>query len=386
MGHRMAGSELMAHKMAGSAAKVSAEWTSILDLFPAYSDMFRQTQASLISGNGPLPLLERRFIALMGASTAGCESLERLQEQLFLRDGGDKGWLAGQVPPRLHRLEAVNTILAHRPSSLSPSHIASLLTLPPGHPASDAWTLAEAVQAIVILANYHALSTLCLGVGNRASSSFKIDRYLQMKGRGKAVSLARVREKSGEAPDTLLLLEERRKWRLAQKELKRKRSFSEGEVNTQSELLLKRTELIKTKDAKEKEENKELMVQDFSWDDQGFCVISNFYSDIAVLLDDKFRAANSLATEAEEDKEQEAAFRRAVWNYVQSLFLVRHDDYDYSELEELLPAPLREFLDLCCRPAGPLAPPALTFLSNKLNYTVKVRSLNALTTQTGTLV
>ena len=65
MGHRMAGSELMAHKMAGSAAKVSAEWTSILDLFPAYSDMFRQTQASLTSGNGPLPLLERRFIALM---------------------------------------------------------------------------------------------------------------------------------------------------------------------------------------------------------------------------------------------------------------------------------------------------------------------------------
>ena len=54
---------------------------------------------------------------------------------------------------------------------------------------------------------------------------------------------------------------------------------------------------------------------------------------------------------------------------------MRHDDYDYSELEELLPAPLREFLDLCCRPAGPLAPPALTFLSNKLNYTVKVRSL-----------
>lgn len=58
---------------------------------------------------------------------------------------------------------------------------------------------------------------------------------------------------------------------------------------------------------------------------------------------------------------------------------MRHDDYDYSELEELLPAPLREFLDLCCRPAGPLAPPALTFLSNKLNYTVKVRGLTSYT-------
>ena len=65
---------------------------------------------------------------------------------------------------------------------------------------------------------------------------------------------------------------------------------------------------------------RELLVQEFSWDDQGFCVMSNFYSDIAVLLDDKFRLAHSLIDTMEENKEQETIFRRAVWNYVQ----VRH--------------------------------------------------------------
>ena len=50
---------------------------------------------------------------------------------------------------------------------------------------------------------------------------------------------------------------------------------------------------------------RELLVQEFSWDDQGFCVMSNFYSDIAVLLDDKFRLAHSLIDTMEENKEQE---------------------------------------------------------------------------------
>ena len=208
----------------------------------------------------------------------------------------------------------------------------------------DTWTLAEAVQAIVILANYHALSSLCLGVvGTRTNTSvFKIDKYLQMKGRGRlrgsktgdASSEAHLGlQQQQQAPTSsntltlldlkssrLTLLDERKKWRQAQKELKRKRSFSEGEVNSQTELLLKRalgeSEGVKNMESKE-ELGRELLVQEFSWDDQGFCVMSNFYSDIAVLLDDKFRLAHSLVDTMEENKEQETIFRRAVWNYVQ---------------------------------------------------------------------
>ena len=118
----------------------------------------------------------------------------------------------------------------------------------------DTWTLAEAVQAIVILANYHALSSLCLGVGTRTTTTsvFKIDKYLQMKGRGRlrgsktgdtaseALGLQHHQTTSSNNTLTLLdlkssrltLLDERKKWRQAQKELKRKRSFSEGEVGT----------------------------------------------------------------------------------------------------------------------------------------------------------
>ena len=119
----------------------------------------------------------------------------------------------------------------------------------------DTWTLAEAVQAIVILANFHALSSLCLGVGTRTTTSvFKIDKYLQMKGRGRlrssktgdvsseGVGLQQQQQQATSSNNSLTLLDlkssrltlldERKKWRQAQKELKRKRSFSEGEVAT----------------------------------------------------------------------------------------------------------------------------------------------------------
>ena len=213
------------------------------------------------------------------------------------------------------------------------------------------------VQAIVILANYHALSSLCLGVSTRlasASSNFKADKAMQMKvlkyrlrAKEEGLGLHHHQQQSGNNSVTLLdlkssrlaMLEERKRWRLANKELKRKRSFSEGEVGgaplhflrfltflclqvvSQTDLVLKRalgdSEGAKSIESREDCSGRELLVQEFSWDDQGFCVMSNFYSDIAVLLDDKFRLASGLVDTMEEDKEQEAIFRRAVWNYVQ---------------------------------------------------------------------
>ena len=98
----------------------------------------------------------------------------------------------------------------------------------------------------MILANYHALSSLCLGVSTRltsASSNFKADKAMQMKVlkyrlRAKEEGLVLHQQQSANNSVTLLdlkssrlaMLDERKRWRLANKELKRKRSFSEGEV------------------------------------------------------------------------------------------------------------------------------------------------------------
>lgn len=37
-------------------------------------------------------------------------------------------------------------------------------------------------------------------------------------------------------------------------------------------------------------------------------------------------------------------FRRAIWNYIQCLLGIRHDDYDYGEINQLLERSLKTFI------------------------------------------
>ena len=44
-------------------------------------------------------------------------------------------------------------------------------------------------------------------------------------------------------------------------------------------------------------------------------------------------------------------FRRAIWNYIQCMYGIRHDDYDYREVNELLERNLKTYIKtLCCFP------------------------------------
>lgn len=44
-------------------------------------------------------------------------------------------------------------------------------------------------------------------------------------------------------------------------------------------------------------------------------------------------------------------FRRAIWNYIQCIYGIRHDDYDYREVNELLTRDLKTYIkNVCCFP------------------------------------
>jgi len=99
---------------------------------------------------------------------------------------------------------------------------------------------------------------------------------------------------------------------------------------------------------------KTFRVQDYSWDEHGFTVLSRFYSDISLLLDDKFRLAANMTYNCMGEKQgvDTSTFRRAVWNYIQCIYGIRHDDYDYGEINQLLERSLKAFIKTaCCFPA-----------------------------------
>lgn len=44
-------------------------------------------------------------------------------------------------------------------------------------------------------------------------------------------------------------------------------------------------------------------------------------------------------------------FRRAIWNYIHCMFGIRHDDYDYGEVNQLLERDLKTYIkSVCCYP------------------------------------
>lgn len=71
------------------------------------------------------------------------------------------------------------------------------------------------------------------------------------------------------------------------------------------------------------------------------------------LLDDKFKTAYHLTyyTMGGRKDVDTSRFRFAIWNYIQCLLGIRHDDYDYGEINQLLERSLKTFIkSACCYP------------------------------------
>ena len=68
------------------------------------------------------------------------------------------------------------------------------------------------------------------------------------------------------------------------------------------------------------------------------------------MLDDKFRVAYNLTykTLAGRQNVDTSKFRRAIWNYIQCIYGIRHDDYDYGEINQLLDRSLKSFIKTAC--------------------------------------
>ena len=83
-----------------------------------------------------------------------------------------------------------------------------------------------------------------------------------------------------------------------------------------------------------------LFFQDFDWIDDAFSVLSNFGGErLAELFDAKFSVIANLTYHniGKFEDVDTRLFRMAVQRYAQCLFGIRHDDYDYSQINILLP-------------------------------------------------
>jgi hypothetical protein len=83
-----------------------------------------------------------------------------------------------------------------------------------------------------------------------------------------------------------------------------------------------------------------LITQDWNWNDHAYAVLRQLFNeDVSEILDTKFRLIKNLTymTIGKFTSVDTSTFRLAIQRYVQCLFGIRHDDYDYAEINEMLP-------------------------------------------------
>ncbi|GAB5587688.1 hypothetical protein Unana1_02588 [Umbelopsis nana] len=141
----------------------------LLAFFPTYFEKFDLAYHQIIrSSVGPLERTWRSYLGIMAAAEHKCQYLVSLQKLYFLQHGGDPLWLKGvdHIPLKLRNISTLLMVLARQPWSLNESHIHELLhSSNGGNPVTDSWTKSELIQAIVVIATFHSLSSFILGCG-----------------------------------------------------------------------------------------------------------------------------------------------------------------------------------------------------------------------------
>jgi len=343
-----------------------------MGLHPAYLDTYKIAHDRLING-GPISTVDRLHIALMAVARHSCVELLNVHEaELKLELDVRNEDAPATMKTKLKRLDQINKLLAHQPWAIKKHHIKDLLRN--GESASDKWNLNELVTAIVILCHFHALSSFVLGCGilNEPTAETP-DPYNKENPEVLVDEILKKMEDLMENTEELDLNEVARRFESTNKEAKdilvyrRSRSSTSASVSSDSpddqeikfiepakyttDMDFQYVDYVKRSNPNESPTFRE---QEFNWANNAFNLLQMFVDDeMAKTLDDKFIVISKLTYRniGKYESVDTSLFRMAVQRYAQCLFGIRHDDYNYSQINILLPRNLKTYIKtLCCFP------------------------------------
>ncbi|XP_068773915.1 sestrin-2 isoform X3 [Struthio camelus] len=349
----------------------------VMGLHPQYLSSFWKTQYLLLRMDGPLPYHKRHYIAIMAAARHQCSYLVGLHMGEFLQVGGNPAWLQGLhcAPQKLRNLNEINKLLAHRPWLITKEHIEALLKT-----GENSWSLAELVQALVLLTHYHSLASFVFGCGINPEAEQDGGPSCQPPSPHSDSSPASDDGMGGsggkDAMREVEMLMERMK--LLQESQLEEEGVTQEEMATRFELEKTESLLVAPSDIADHSLQSNVLcfvedpefgykdftrrgeqapptfrAQDYTWEDHGYSLINRLYPDVGQLLDEKFQVVYNLTynTIAMHCGVDTSMLRRAIWNYVHCVFGIRYDDYDYGEVNQLLERSLKIYIKtVACYP------------------------------------
>nr|XP_002129228.1 sestrin-3 isoform X2 [Ciona intestinalis] len=353
----------------------------VMGLHPQYLQQFLDTNVHLLQSSGALSYEYRSYIAIMAAARHQCTYLVHLMEAQFLLQGGNREWLKGldHIPAKLRALSKLNRLLAHRPWLVTAQDFKDLTE----GDAASRWQHSQLAQAVVLLCHFHGLAIFCHGTG----VNLELDHSKAHSFHTRSGSPTTPRSKPTSGSNTPVDFRQGRKSPPPQIEqigdvevlMERMRKLQEEEEDVTTEERNRRFEIEKEEasyslipgasgpvggaayfaryvedpqfsyqDFAKRDAHAEIptfRAQDYNWD-HAFTVMTGYYGEVAELLDEKYKTAYNLTykTLATRDNVDTTSLRRAIWMYVHCMYGIMYDDYNYSEVNQLLERPLKVFI------------------------------------------
>jgi len=328
----------------------------VLALHPSFFEKYNATYNFIMREAGPLALDWRIYIAILASARYDCKWLINIQEVEFKLNGGDINWLKGidYVPPKMKNLMDILQILTHQPWLITKKHIASLVT------GADSWSIGELVHAMAIICTFKALAGLVWGCG----VSFETDFEEEFEGEEEEED---DEEEGGEGNNQSVLIDTSTVLKLLQdnyeeegiEEEKQAELFAKAEtVETQpsstdvSFETYSSSKYIGTYKMQHEDFNLKsnqyttFRVQDYHWKEHGFELFRRFLPGAATLLDAEFDHIYQMTYNrfTKRDSVNTFRLRRAIWQYVQRIRGMFHDDYNYQEVNMFLNRACKMFI------------------------------------------
>ena len=332
----------------------------VLGWFPEYGDNMVRLHHALSRESGPLPVEWRHFVALMAVAVHDTFPLMEVQADAFLAVGGDPEWLEcglGGVPGKLAKLAPLAGLMARAPWKINRSHIAALVE------GEDVWSVAELVHAIVIIASFHALASMSWGTGSPcefdlcASAQYPHCVSWRAGGAGAGDAASRAERQN--------IVSDMEDARAMEAPGSREAAFAKLDKNTGR--LADHVPVLSVVAAKfvdpgvadskysdfdeSAKDGSMLKAHNYSWPEQGYSLVSQYYSEVAPLLDAAFLEAFEMTDQSVNDAHDvdTAPFRQAIWYYSQRLYGLYNDDHDYKLSSALLKKGTKTFVKKVAR-------------------------------------
>jgi sestrin len=303
----------------------------IMGNFPFYLDKHFEVIKIIFESDLSLPYVWRYYIAYMAAATHKCEYLMKLEK--FYSELFHNSWIFGEVPEKISLLGNANVKLAHRPWEFGEKDIKELLTV---------WNLNELILALTLMCQFHCLAGFVFGVGIVEDSDFPNSTFKEpaspslKQSKTSVTSILKSYSESTEYEDYI--------------------SDSSEDLNGEDEdIYFSRLAggylpyINYPMDFIARSFN----ASDFKFSDQAIYILEKIVPEISDSVWNRIRMTFAMTydTIGQDSGVETAPLRRAIWNYVQRVYGLQYDDYNYTDVNRLLGINTKKYIKkVACMP------------------------------------